>query len=518
MSGRVAETTPITRDVPERFVAHERLQRGLLGRGARYAGAFDTPSWRTGLVLLLRRGGRGRPHRMWIALPYSGVEPLPVAARSSLPADAVVALAVDALEAFPHPGGAAAAAARLEADLELPVVLHAPGGVAAGPRAEAAGALLELREALALPEAALAKADPERAFAAGRARAEVGDFLARLRASAPRLVVTPTLLALCVLAWLLQSALSGPAGSPLLTHGAGRGALSLGAEPWRLLTAGFLHGGLLHLTLNMVVLWDLGSVAERLFGRLAFAAVYLLALVGGSLASAAWAPQAWSVGASGAVFGVAGALIGFVVVQRGVIPRAVFERLGRTLALFVVANLVLGVLLGLAFPIDNAAHVGGLVTGGLAGVLLARRLPPAPASRRRLLAIPALALVLAGVGLGLAHTPRVAEARAIAALEPALHRQQQLADRADALRERAAAPAEARALAAEARAEAARLDQEREARGAAVRDPLRRSLLALADYLEAVAAHDPAAAERGIEAWFAANAELDAALDQRGGS
>ena len=75
-------------------------------------------------------------------------------------------------------------------------------------------------------------------------------------------------------------------------------------QPWRLLTALFLHGGLLHVGLNMLALYQAGQVVERLYGRLGFAVLYLVAGLLGNLASLWWKPGPVSVGASGAIFGV----------------------------------------------------------------------------------------------------------------------------------------------------------------------------------------------------------------------
>ena len=130
-------------------------------------------------------------------------------------------------------------------------------------------------------------------------------------------------------------------------------------EWYRLVTGGFLHGGLLHLAFNMYVLWVLGRQLEPAMGRAPFAAVYLTSLLAGSLGVMVLDPDALTVGASGAVFG----LFGYALVAqyaRGVNPMQ--TGLGGI------------VLLNLAFTflvpgISVGGHVGGLVGGLVAGLL-----------------------------------------------------------------------------------------------------------------------------------------------------
>ena len=137
-------------------------------------------------------------------------------------------------------------------------------------------------------------------------------------------------------------------------------------KPWRLLTATFLHISLLHVLLNMWVLWGAGRVIERLYGSRAYLALYLYAGVLGSVVSVYWNPLLVAVGASGAIFGVLGAFIALMLRRRGAIPPTVIRGHLVSTALFVLVNL----LAGLRSPmVDNAAHVGGLVSGFCPGVV-----------------------------------------------------------------------------------------------------------------------------------------------------
>ncbi|MFW6108006.1 MAG: rhomboid family intramembrane serine protease [bacterium] len=143
-------------------------------------------------------------------------------------------------------------------------------------------------------------------------------------------------------------------------------------ERWRLLTANYIHIGLLHILFNMWCLSAVGRFAERLFGNLAFLVLYTLSGVGGSVASL-WAdPSVVGAGASGAVFGVFGALVGFLLVRRRALPLLVSKPLLISLLVFIGGNLYFGFKVE---GVDNAAHVGGLVTGFAAGMLLSRRVP-----------------------------------------------------------------------------------------------------------------------------------------------
>jgi rhomboid protease GluP len=127
-----------------------------------------------------------------------------------------------------------------------------------------------------------------------------------------------------------------------------------------MLAATFIHIGLLHLMMNMWVLYSVGPLVERLLGNTGFAIVYLLSGLSGGLASLWWNPEVVSAGASGAVFGVFGALMAFLVVRRRQIPLQVLHGLRLATLIFVGFNLVFGMM---HKAVDMAAHVGGLVGG-----------------------------------------------------------------------------------------------------------------------------------------------------------
>lgn len=155
----------------------------------------------------------------------------------------------------------------------------------------------------------------------------------------------------------------------LLALGANHPAAVIeGGQWWRLVASMFLHIGILHLMLNGWALYQLGGLFETLMGSLSLLIVYFVSGVVGSLASLWWT-QSLSAGASGAIFGVLGALIGFLVRHRDSLTPSAKSLLGQLLAWAGI-----NVIIGFTTPgIDNAAHLGGCAAGLLAGFFLRER-------------------------------------------------------------------------------------------------------------------------------------------------
>ena len=156
-----------------------------------------------------------------------------------------------------------------------------------------------------------------------------------------------------------------------LAWGANFGPATQDGQWWRLLTALFIHFGVVHLAFNMWALWDVGRLVEQLYGRWRFALLYgLSGLLGNLVSLVLHGNQAVSGGASGAIFALYGALLVFLWRERRHVDPGEFRWLFGAAAVF--ASLMLGV--GFVVQgIDNAAHGGGLVSGALLGVVLARR-------------------------------------------------------------------------------------------------------------------------------------------------
>jgi len=154
-------------------------------------------------------------------------------------------------------------------------------------------------------------------------------------------------------------------------------------EWWRLITSAFLHSGFVHLGLNMLSLYFLGSFAEITFGRSRFLALYLISGIGGGLAFLYFGDfNASAVGASGAIFGLLGGVFGFTI------RRGTFSTRNPVISQLLVLT-ALNLFLGATIPnVSNAAHIGGLIGGLVFGWLMA----PTVYSRKKLVAIGPIAL------------------------------------------------------------------------------------------------------------------------------
>jgi rhomboid protease GluP len=189
----------------------------------------------------------------------------------------------------------------------------------------------------------------------------------------PRQLVTPVLVAINVVVFAVM--LHAGAGLVDLNpevhvrFGSNYSPLTWNGEPWRLLTCAFIHFGVIHLAFNMYALWSGGILCEKLYGSARFLAIYLLAALAGSVVSSWWDSMRNSAGASGAVFGVYGALLVFFAVRRSDIPLALLKSAGQGALMLIGYSLFIG---ATSSAIDNAAHVGGLLGGALTGWLLAR--------------------------------------------------------------------------------------------------------------------------------------------------
>ncbi len=209
------------------------------------------------------------------------------------------------------------------------------------------------------------------------------EFEARLNGLTPRVIVTPLLIAACVIVFLIM-ALTGEGivkanTLALIQWGANYGPLTNDGQWWRLLTSIFLHLGVVHLLFNMWILKDIGRVVERLVGNTGFAIGFAFSGFSGSVASVLWHDSIVSSGASGAVFGVFGMSLGFLLLNRSAIP----DEIIKTHRGNAVAFLSYNVLVGLTIPwVDQAAHLGGFLAGFCCGLVLSCDLTVAKFQRR----------------------------------------------------------------------------------------------------------------------------------------
>jgi membrane associated rhomboid family serine protease/Tfp pilus assembly protein PilF len=203
--------------------------------------------------------------------------------------------------------------------------------------------------------------------------------------------VTMALLAINFLIFILMvakgSSVMDPSGQDIIRWGANFGPYTFTGQYWRLFTYMFVHIGLIHLLMNMWFLYDLGSACERLLGSVTYLIMYLIAGVTGGVFSIAWHPQGPSAGASGALFGILGAMIAAYKFGEFSMPRGYLQMSLRSMLFCAGINLAWGLTGG----IDNAAHIGGLVAGLIIGFLVAKAAPDANDFARR-------GLILAIVG------------------------------------------------------------------------------------------------------------------------
>ena len=228
---------------------------------------------------------------------------------------------------------------------------------------------------------------------------QTNDFGRSLFEATPRVFVTRSIIVINVLVFLsMVVALRtiDPTIPQLIDWQANFGLKTLSGEWWRLGTCVFIHLGLLHIALNMWALGGVGDLVERLYGNGAYALLYLTSGLAGSVASTYWSPNVVSGGASGAIFGVYGALLAYIRVNPTAIPQHILVELQSSTTGFVVYNLLFGFSQS---GIDNAAHIGGLVMGFLMGRLLALPLRMTDLTRARF-GRACGALVVAGALLG----------------------------------------------------------------------------------------------------------------------
>lgn len=182
----------------------------------------------------------------------------------------------------------------------------------------------------------------------------------------------------------------------------GRHVDEVGAEPWRLFSCMFVHGGPLHLGLNLMALYFLGRLCEPLYGKARFLFLFLMSGLAGSVLS--WVGGVpMSVGASGAIFGLLGAAVVFGLLQGRRLPSNLRRVFGRRLIPIVLLNLVIGLAPFLA--IDNLGHLGGLIGGMAVAALLGDKVIPS-STQHRLVGPAMLAVslpILAWTGLEVGH-------------------------------------------------------------------------------------------------------------------
>ena len=178
-------------------------------------------------------------------------------------------------------------------------------------------------------------------------------------------IITYTIMVICVVIFALMYVLGNGSESTetLIKFGANFGPYTKSGEYYRLFTSMFLHIGIIHLLCNMYSLNVIGREVESLFGKWKFLIIYILSGLCGSMLSLAFNDNVLSAGASGAIFGLLGALLYFGYYYR--------TYLGSTMKRSIIPVIVINLIIGFLNPsIDNAAHIGGLVGGVLIAMMV----------------------------------------------------------------------------------------------------------------------------------------------------
>ena len=258
-----------------------------------------------------------------------------------------------------------------------------------------------------------------RAAAHDNARDATLEFFIKLQAVSPTTPasryrnVTNAIIALNIVAFIAIALLGGgwlaPTNEGMLVYaryGASNASATTNGEWWRLVASMFMHYGIIHIAVNMWALRQVGAFFEKLQGRAIYALTYLACGIAGGLASIYWNADnpVWSAGASGAIFGIYGAVLGYMLRNRRTLPAVIHGPIIKSTLVFAVYNIGFGAVVP---GIDLSAHIGGFVCGAVYGLLLAQSLNPAARARWKLpSAALAAALLAALAASGIATTPR----------------------------------------------------------------------------------------------------------------
>jgi membrane associated rhomboid family serine protease len=227
---------------------------------------------------------------------------------------------------------------------------------------------------------------PECARERTKVRSPVG---APSRGDAP---ATLTLIGLCVLAFVAEligggGAASLDGGGTVIADGGLFGPAVAEGEPYRILTSAFLHAGFLHLALNMVALYVLGMLLEPAIGTPRFLGIYFVSILGGAFGALVIDPTEVTVGASGGIFGLMAAAF-LIARDRGL------DDLASQVGFFVIINLVFT----FSIPgISIGGHLGGLIGGGLAALLVTAAERRAPSGARLIEGLGLVALCVVAI-------------------------------------------------------------------------------------------------------------------------
>lgn len=216
-----------------------------------------------------------------------------------------------------------------------------------------------------------------------------------IKMSTGNLYVTYSIIGINIIVFLAMVVsgvnLFAPTNIDVLEWGANYAPLTLTGDWWRLLTSTFVHVGIIHIAFNMYALYMVGLYLEPMLGKIKFSAAYLSSGIVASIGSLIWhRDPVPSAGASGAIFGMYGVFLALLLTN--LIPKQIRMSLLQSIGIFVVFNLVFGMQAG----IDNAAHIGGLISGMLIGFIYYFSLKKQEDGSKRNLSAVVIALVTIG--------------------------------------------------------------------------------------------------------------------------
>lgn len=214
-----------------------------------------------------------------------------------------------------------------------------------------------------------------------------------MKFSKGNLYATYTIIAINILVFILMAfngaGLFDTNGLVHIKWGSNYAPLTLSGDWWRLVTSVFIHFGIIHLALNMYCLYMAGVYLESMLGKARYIAAYLATGVLGGIASLWWHNDNLNgAGASGAIFGLYGLFLALLTTN--LIPKQVRQSLLSSIGIFIVYNLIYGIKGG----VDNAAHIGGLLSGFIVGYLYALSLKKEKAGARPMLWMAAVVVLL----------------------------------------------------------------------------------------------------------------------------
>ncbi len=232
---------------------------------------------------------------------------------------------------------------------------------------------------------------------------KAGDYTIKLKADKP--TITYTLIGINVAVWLFFIALSylqNTGYNQQIASYAKISELIVRGEYWRFITPIFLHAGMFHLLVNSYSLYVLGQHVERIYGHSKFIIVYLVAGILGNIASFSLfhTPRVWGVGASGAIFGLLGALLYFGLEN----PKVYKKYFGYNVLATIILNVAIG--FSLSGIIDNFAHLGGLAGGFLMSGIVRVNAPAKKWPGSDLFLLVTITLTLAGLLYGFGYWGR----------------------------------------------------------------------------------------------------------------